>query len=135
MIVNASRKLLAALSLLALASPALAQRGQYDDRGERSDRYDRDGSYERGRDDRGRDDRGRDDRGRDDWNRDGNRRGGNYSMPGGSWSQSCRRADMAGRTLSAQCKDQRGKWRNTQINPRQCQTGRLGNRFGQLVCE
>jgi len=125
----ASRKLIAALSLLALASPVLAQRGQYDDRVERSDRdrerYDRDNGYDRD----SRYDRDRDDR-RGDYNR-----GRQNVMPGGSWAQSCRRADMSGRTLRAQCKDARGKWRDAQINPRQCQTGRVGNRFGQLVCE
>jgi hypothetical protein len=124
--VNASRKLIAAFSLLALASPALAQRGQYDDRaqqGGRDNGYDRDGRYDRDRDDRGRNDR------------DNGRRGRADALPGGSWAQSCRRADISGRTLSAQCKDDRGKWRDAQINPRQCQTGRVGNRFGRLVCE
>ena len=138
----------AGLCLLAVAAPAVAQSGQYDsrdtrdsryDRDSRSDRYDRDDRDDRYRDDRYRDDRDRNrDRDRDDrrgdrWN--GGRPGGNGVLPGGSWSQSCRRASMSGNTLVAQCKAERGKWRDTRINPRSCQTGRVGNRFGTLACE
>jgi hypothetical protein len=131
------RWIAAGLGLMALAAPAIAQREQYDDR---TDQRARDGRYDR--DDRGtsydRDDRDRRDD-RTDRERDnrgnGGRRGADQPLPGGSWAQSCRRSGMSGNTLSAQCKDQRGKWRDTQINPRSCQTGRVGNRFGTLSCE
>ena len=136
------RWMTAGLCLLALAAPAAAQRGQYDDRADqtaRDGRYDRDdrtGSGDRDRrfDQDRRDDRdGGNDRNRDDrWS---GGRGGAQPLPGGSWAQSCRRSGMSGNTLSAQCKDQRGKWRDTQINPRTCQTGRVGNSFGTLRCE
>jgi hypothetical protein len=141
------RWMYAGLCLLALAAPAVSQRGQYDDRSDWADRGARDGVYDRdARGDRDRpgdrDDRryDRDDRTGDrDRDRDGRwsggRRGADQPLPGGSWVQSCRRSGMSGNTLSAQCKDQRGKWRDTQINPRSCQTGRVGNRFGTLSCE
>jgi hypothetical protein len=131
------RWLTAGLCLLAVAAPAVSQqRGQYEDRDSRDSRYDRDGR-DRGDNRYDRDDRSRDDRSRGDRDdRRGNwRPGGNQPIPGGSWAQSCRRSSMAGNTLTAQCKDQRGKWRDTRINPRTCQTGRVGNRFGQLACE
>ena len=131
-----NRTLMIGLGLLALASPALSQRGQYDDR---SDRAERSGSYDRDdRDNRsgqyGPDDRDR----RSDRNDDrrGDRRGGSYDrLPGGSWAQSCRKADVGGGMLRAQCQDQRGKWRESQLSLRQCQSGRAGNQFGRLVCE
>jgi hypothetical protein len=134
------RWMYAGLCLLALAAPAVSQRGQYDDRASqdaRDGRYDRDARGDRrddgdrraDRDDRTDRDRDRDDRGNN------SRRGADQPLPGGSWAQSCRRSGMSGNTLSAQCKDQRGKWRDTQINPRSCQTGRVGNRFGTLSCE
>ncbi len=134
----------AGICLLAAAVPAMAQRGQYDDRDARYGSYERDDRDARDdrrydRDDRDRGDRygnRRDDRrDRDRGDRWGGGRGPDQPLPGGSWAQSCRRSGMSGSVLSAQCKDQRGKWRDTQINPRSCQTGRVGNRFGTLACE
>jgi hypothetical protein len=128
------RWMYAGLCLLAVAAPAVSQRGQDEYRGDRNagdSRYDRD-DRNRGDGRYDRDDRSRGDRYGNDRRGDG--RAGR-ALPGGSWAQSCRRSTMSGNTLSAQCRDQRGKWRDTQINARRCQSGRVSNRFGTLACE
>ena len=61
--------------------------------------------------------------------------GGGDRLPGGSWARSCRGGDMRGSVLSAECKNMRGKWRQSQINVRSCPTGGVGNIDGQLVCQ
>jgi hypothetical protein len=61
--------------------------------------------------------------------------GGNGGrLPGGSWAQSCRGGQMSGATLRAECNDG-ARWRMTQIEPRQCPSGRVGNNNGNLTCE
>lgn len=61
--------------------------------------------------------------------------GGSGRLPGGSWARSCRGGDVRGTMLSAECKDLRGKWRDSQINVRSCPTGGVGNIDGRLVCQ
>src|SRR5438477_650270 len=46
--------------------------------------------------------------------------GGGGTMPGGSWQQTCRNANMKGGTLYAQCQRMNGGWRDSSIDPRQC---------------
>ena len=60
--------------------------------------------------------------------------GGWDSLPRGSWAASCRNAQMSGRTLRADCKVG-SRWRTSEINPRRCSNGRIGNYYGTLVCE
>ena len=56
-------------------------------------------------------------------------------LPGGSWVATCRRPQMNGPTLLAQCEDTRGRMRDTSIDVRSCTTGTVENRDGGLVCE
>lgn len=61
--------------------------------------------------------------------------GGGGRLPGGSWTQSCSRGTMDGRTFTARCDDGRGRKAFSSINLRRCPTGNVGNRYGQLVCQ
>ena len=61
--------------------------------------------------------------------------GGGGTMPGGSWQQTCRNANMKGGTLYAQCQRMNGGWRDSSIDPRQCGNGAVVNNDGNLVCE
>ncbi len=56
-------------------------------------------------------------------------------LPGGSWSSSCRNAEMQGQTLVASCQNNNGVYRNASINVTQCAQNLVANRNGQLVCE
>jgi hypothetical protein len=56
-------------------------------------------------------------------------------VPGGSWGQSCRAAQLSGDILRAECNNGDRAWTPTQLNLRQCPTHRAGNFFGRLVCE
>lgn len=59
--------------------------------------------------------------------------GGGWSMPGGSWRQSCRDGDMRGYTLYARCQMSNGGYRTTSADTRNCRS--FGNRNGTLFCE
>ncbi len=58
------------------------------------------------------------------------------NLPGGSWSQSCRNAQLRGDQLYAQCRGRDGNWHNTRIDIDRCgRGGTLANNNGELVCE
>lgn len=58
------------------------------------------------------------------------------NLPGGSWSQSCRNAQLRGDQLYAQCRGRDGNWHNTRIDLDRCgRGGTVGNNNGELVCE
>ncbi len=61
--------------------------------------------------------------------------GWNGGMPGGSWQETCRNADVRGGQLFAQCRNGSGYWNGSSINLRDCRSNRVANREGQLVCE
>lgn len=60
--------------------------------------------------------------------------GGNYRMPGGSWAQSCRNAQIRGDDLYAQCRGRDGQWHNTRIDLDRCPNRGLVNDNGELRC-
>jgi hypothetical protein len=62
-------------------------------------------------------------------------RGDSGGLPGGSWVATCRRPQMNGPTLMAQCQDARGRERDSSIDIRSCATANVANRDGGLVCE
>ena len=62
-------------------------------------------------------------------------RGDSGGMPGGSWVATCRRPQMNGPILLAQCEDARGRVRDSSIDIRSCATANVANRDGGLVCE
>jgi len=53
--------------------------------------------------------------------------------PRGSFQQSCRSVRERAGILTAQCRDERGRWRETSLRYRDCR-GDIGNNNGQLVC-
>jgi hypothetical protein len=55
-------------------------------------------------------------------------------LPGGPWSKTCRDPALDGSVLRATCKDNRGTWRPTWIDLRQCASRNIGNDDGLLVC-
>lgn len=55
------------------------------------------------------------------------------AQPRGSYLQSCRAVRERGGVLSAECRDMRGRWRQTTLRHRDCR-GDIGNNNGQLVC-
>lgn len=55
-------------------------------------------------------------------------------LPAGDWSKTCRDAVLDGYVLRASCKDNRGTWRPTWIDMRQCKSNTVGNDDGLLVC-
>lgn len=59
-------------------------------------------------------------------------RGHRWSMPGGSWQSSCRRARIEGDTLWAECRANNGDWRGSRVNLRGCND--LNNCNGKLRC-
>lgn len=61
--------------------------------------------------------------------------GSGWSLPGGSWRQSCRYPVMRGRYLSAQCQSEYNRWLNSSIDPGQCASGRISNENGRLSCD
>jgi hypothetical protein len=67
------------------------------------------------------------------WNQGGGQ-GGGYRMPGGSWSQSCRNAEIRGDDLYAQCRDRQGNWHSTRIDLDRCKNRGLMNDNGELRC-
>jgi hypothetical protein len=71
----------------------------------------------------------------------GNRSGGynngyGYSLPPGSYQQSCTNAQMNGSTLSASCTATNGQYINSSIDVRRCQSrgSDIANRNGYLSC-
>ncbi len=66
---------------------------------------------------------------------------GGVAMPGaadaapprGSYRDSCRSVRERGNVLSAECRDTRGRYRDTTLRYRDC-VGDIGNNNGQLVC-
>lgn len=58
----------------------------------------------------------------------------NRPMPEGSWAQSCSQPWWDGDVFHATCKG-RGRSYPSELNPKQCGSGRLANMGGQLVCE
>ena len=58
--------------------------------------------------------------------------GHRWSMPGGSWRGSCRKARIEGDTLWAECRAKNGDWRGSRVNLRNC--GNLNNCNGRLHC-
>jgi hypothetical protein len=54
--------------------------------------------------------------------------------PGGSYQQTCRDIGVRGSTLSANCKDEGGNWRNTQLSDYQRCNGEIQNLNGNLSC-
>lgn len=59
--------------------------------------------------------------------------GSGYSLPRGSWIESCRNYGMDGRVLSAECSDNRGRWRFSELDTRGCRAP-VSNQNGKLVC-
>ncbi len=56
-------------------------------------------------------------------------------LPGGSYQQSCRNMVFARGTLSGECRNAGGEWRNTSLDMRSCLQGAdIGNANGQLTC-
>lgn len=97
-----------AVALAIVAAAAIAGAGQAQDRGDR-DRYDRD-------------DRGADARG--------------AQPPPGDYFRTCRNVSTYGygrdATMTAECRDDRGRWRSTSIRFAGCD--RIENRDGNLIC-
>ena len=60
--------------------------------------------------------------------------GAGWSLPGGSWRQTCRYPVMRGGNLSAECQTVNGGWRNSGIDLRQCGSGDISNENGRLSC-
>jgi Beta/Gamma crystallin/CVNH domain len=56
-----------------------------------------------------------------------------YDLPGGDWRGTCREILVSRWILSARCMDQRGQWRRTSIDLRDCD-GNVTNWQGRLVC-
>ena len=59
--------------------------------------------------------------------------GGWGQLPSGSYQQSCRDARVSGSTLTASCRDDRGRWNYSSLNFRNCRSD-IGNANGRLVC-
>ncbi len=55
-----------------------------------------------------------------------------YAPPGG-WQRTCRAATVTGGRFAAECRDNRGRWRVSEIGWRSCRTG-VENDNGRLVC-
>ena len=60
---------------------------------------------------------------------------GNGQLPGGSWNQSCRNANMRKGWLYADCRRIDGGWRSSSIDAQRCGRGGVANDNGNLVCE
>lgn len=63
--------------------------------------------------------------------RDGNN--DDYTVPTGTWRQSCRDEQVSGSVLSAECRDRAGRWVETSIDLRRCRQGVM-NSNGRLAC-
>lgn len=57
------------------------------------------------------------------------------AQPRGSWDDSCRRGEVRGDTLSAECRDRDGRWNRTSIRYSDCDGNRVRNDNGRLACE
>lgn len=57
-----------------------------------------------------------------------------YTMPRGSWVQTCRYAQIRGDDLYAQCRGRDGRWHNTRIDLDRCPNRGLVNDNGELRC-
>jgi hypothetical protein len=69
------------------------------------------------------------------FNRDRRDNGAQNAFPGGSWQATCRRPQMNGSELTAECQDARGRYRLSSVDTRTCANFNLANRDGGLVCE
>ena len=59
--------------------------------------------------------------------------GGRYSLPQGSWRESCRNGRVQGDTLLAECKNRHGDWVQAWLSLKRCRR-QVGNEDGRLVC-
>lgn len=59
--------------------------------------------------------------------------GGWGQLPSGSYQQSCRDARVSGSTLTASCRDDRGRWNYSSLDFRNCRSD-IGNANGRLAC-
>lgn len=59
--------------------------------------------------------------------------GGWGQLPSGSYQQTCRDARVSGSTLTASCRDDRGRWNYSTLDFRNCRSD-IGNANGRLVC-
>lgn len=58
-----------------------------------------------------------------------------YDPPAGSYLQSCRGVEFDGRYITAECRDRRGRWTETDLDLRRCDRGDdIGVRDGELTC-
>ena len=57
-----------------------------------------------------------------------------YTMPRGTWQQTCRNAVVRGDDLYAQCRGRDGAWHNTRIDLDRCPRAGLRNDNGELRC-
>ena len=57
------------------------------------------------------------------------------AQPRGSWDDSCRRAEVRGNTLTAECRDRDGRWQRSSIRYTDCPGNRVQNSNGRLVCD
>ncbi|HWD28975.1 MAG TPA: CVNH domain-containing protein [Rhizomicrobium sp.] len=55
-------------------------------------------------------------------------------LPGGSYTDSCRRVDYDGDMLTASCRRRDGAWKNTFLDDAEDCDGRIVNNNGQLAC-
>ncbi len=67
------------------------------------------------------------------WGGGGGGGGGWGQLPSGSYQQTCRDARVSGSTLTASCRDDRGRWTYSTLNFRDCRSD-IGNANGRLVC-
>ncbi len=56
-------------------------------------------------------------------------------LPGGSWQQSCRNANLTGPMFTAQCLDRRGRYRTSTLDLRACRGRNAVNDDGTLACD
>jgi hypothetical protein len=57
-----------------------------------------------------------------------------HAMPGGTWTNSCRKAYMTGNILRTECLDTSNRWRETSIDMRNCRSGIMTAHDAQLRC-
>ncbi|MDF3074837.1 MAG: hypothetical protein K0S54_2504 [Alphaproteobacteria bacterium] len=57
-----------------------------------------------------------------------------YTMPGGSWNQSCRNAQIRGDDLVAECRERDGSWNRTSLDLDGCRGRPVSNQNGRLQC-
>ncbi len=62
------------------------------------------------------------------------RRHHHAQLPHGSYQDSCKHIEIDGNTLHAECKDTRGKWRDSSLDVKGCR-GDVNNIDGRLTCQ